>query len=99
MPRDPIGEGLDQFARVFQRELFHLFAHTRVIYSATDLVVQVANVARRPKCDTGGKPLRFFSFLSGDAHSRKDFKLLNVNLVSRVVAHLEAEHLSMWLMN
>jgi hypothetical protein len=77
--RQIVGQCFKKFGRLPGRKLFRFLTERRIVDRSRDRVLDVAEIARRPKSDVENKALASGSFGSRNADPRRDFQLLNMN--------------------
>jgi len=82
-----VGQCFKKFGRLPGQKLFRFLTERRIVDRSRDRVLDVAEIARRPKSDVENKALAPGSFGSRNADPRRDFQLLNMNLLFGANSH------------
>jgi hypothetical protein len=85
--RQIVGQCFNKFGRLPGQKLFRLLTDRRIVDRSRDRVLDVPQVTHRPKSDIENKALPSGSFGVRNANSRKDFQLLDMNLLLGATSH------------
>jgi hypothetical protein len=85
--RQIVGQCFKKFGRLPGQKLFRFLTERRIVDRSRDRVLDVAKIARRPQSNIQNKALTLGSFGSGNTDPRKNFELLNVNLLVGANSH------------
>ena len=87
MRREIVSQGFEQLRRLPREELFHVPTECRIIDRARDRILQIAEIACRPKRNIQDKALSSGPLRFRNTDPPKHFKLLNVNLLIGANSH------------
>ena len=82
-----IGQGFQKLRRLPRQKIFRVLTKGGVIDCPREAVLEIAEVARRPKSDIENEALTFRSLGPRNADVSKDFQLLDVNLLFGANSH------------
>ena len=85
--REIVGECFQKFRRFPGEKIFRVLTERRIVDRPRERVLQIAEVACRPQSNIQNKALALGSFGSGNTDPRKNFELLNVNLLVGADSH------------